>query len=370
MNKFIKYAGMVLLTTILATGCNTSPENDTVDEEIAKVPVTLETMRVDTIESTYVAIGEIVPDNQVDLFVNGSGYIEKIAVKTGDKVEKNDLVMKLDDNEAGSATYTSTESRLRTLRDDLKDQLASARDNLERQKTLYEEDVISKAEFDKVELQFSSLERQYNNAVVSYNNELVALNDSLENSVKNRTIFSPISGKVAAVYVKEGQAVGNQIALSIVDDSKLFVKTYISSDLKKLLEVGDMAYVKLDGSESNVQEGCINQINDLPDMNTKLFEAIICIEDFSQYIIGDFAEVEFVIDRYEALIIPTRSIIRSGVNEYIYAYTDGTLEKLRIETGRTKDEWVELIGYDGQPTEVIVKGQNQLNEDSKILIVK
>ena len=370
MNKFVKIAVMVLLMTMVATGCQTSPENDTIDEEVSKVPVTLETMKIDTVENTYVAIGEIIPANQVDLFVNGGGYIEKIAVITGDKVEQGDLVMKLDDSEAGSATYTSTESRLRTLRDDLKDQLASARDNLETQQTLYDENVISKAEFEKVQLQVSSLERQYNNAVVSYNNELVALNDSLKNSVKNRTIYSPIDGKVAAVYVKEGQAVSNQMALSIVDDSNLFVKTYVSSDLKKLLKVGDFAYVKLDGSDSNVQQGCINQINDLPDMNTKLFEALICIEDFSQYIIGDFAEVEFVIERYEALLIPTRSIIRSGVNQYIYTYTDGSLEKLKIETGRTKDEWVEITGYDGNPTQVVVKGHNQLNDDSEILIVE
>jgi RND family efflux transporter MFP subunit len=369
MKKIIKYAATIVLLTSLITGCSSPPAKEEVDSD-PKIPVKLETMKVDTIERTYVAIGEIVPENQVDLFVNGSGYIEKISVNTGDKVEKGDLVLQLDDNDAGNATYTSTESSLRTLRDDLKDQLDSARENLTTQKILYEEDIISKADFESVELQLSSLERQYNNAVVSYNNELAALNDSLKDSVKNRTIYSPINGILAAIYVKEGQAVGNQMALSIVDDSSLYVKTYISSDLKKLVDTGDFAYVKLDGNEDNIQKGCINQINELPDMNTKLFEALICIEDFSQYIIGDFAEVEFVIDRYEALMIPTRSIIRSGVNEYIYTYKDGILEKILIETGQTKDEWIELKGYEHNPTQVVVKGQNQLNDDSQILIVE
>jgi RND family efflux transporter MFP subunit len=368
MKRIVKYTITALLVIIVATGCRQTPESDS-NVVTIKIPIQLELMKSDIVENTYISIGELIPNNQVDLFVNGGGYIEKVKVKTGDTVVKNDLVMQLDDNEAGSATYTSTESKLRTLRDDLKAQLDSANITIEAQEILYSEGVISKTEFDRTKLQVSSLEIQYNNAVVAYRNELVALNESLEDSVKGRIIYSPISGKVAAVYVKEGQSVGNQMAMTIVDDSTLFVKTYISSDLKKLLNVGDMVYVKLDGNDLNIQSGCINQINDLPDMQTKLFETLICIEDFSDYIIGDFAEVEYVIERYEALLVPTRSIIRSGINQYIYTYEDGILGKVMIKTGRTKEEWIEIIGYEGESMKVVVKGQNQLTDDSEFVII-
>jgi RND family efflux transporter MFP subunit len=370
MNRLVKYAVSALLVIVMASGCSSAPEVDPNADAVNKIPIKLEFMKSDMVDNTYVSIGELVPNNQVDLFVNGSGYIEKIQVKTGDIIEKNDLVMLLDDSEKASATYTSTESKLRTVRDDLKAQLDSVNITLEAQEILYSEGVISKTEFDRTNLQYSSLKIQYNNAVVAYRNELVALNESLEDSVKSRIIYSPISGKVAAVYVKEGQAVANQMAMSIVDNSKLFVKTYISSDLKKLLTVGDMVYIQVNGNDLNTRKGCIDQINDLPDMETKLFEALICIEDFSEFIIGDFAEVEFVIEQYEALMVPTRSIIRSGVNQYIYTYKDDNLEKVMIETGRTKDEWIEIVGYEGESFEVVVKGQNQLASDSEVLIVE
>lgn len=370
MNKILKFILVVLLFTVVATGCNAAPEIDSGADVVKGIPVELEMMKNDIVENTYVSIGELVPNNQVDLFVKGSGYIERIEVKTGDIIEKDDLLMLLDDSEAGTSAYYSTESRLRTVRDDLKAQLDSSRKDLETQQILYKEGVISKEVFEKTQLQISSLERQYDNAVVAYRNELYSLNESLENSVKNRIIYSPISGKIAAVYVKEGQAVGNQMAMSIVDNSSLYVKTYISSDLKKLLNVGDMVYVKLDGKDLNTKNGCINQINELPDMKTKLFETLICIEDFSEYIIGDFAEVEFVIERYEALLVPTRAIIRSGTNQYIYTYEDEILKKVMIETGRTKDEWIEIIGYKGEAKQVVVRGQNQLTEDSKVEVVQ
>ena len=156
MKKFFKYATAAVFLACLLTACSQDSQSQE-DDMPPQIPVALEEMKIDTIESTNVAIGEIVAQNQVDLFVNGSGYIEKVPVKTGDEIQKGDLVMQLDDNEAGNASYISTESRLRTLRDDLGDQLDSARDNLETQKVLFDEDVISKAEFEKVELHVSSL---------------------------------------------------------------------------------------------------------------------------------------------------------------------------------------------------------------------
>lgn len=311
----------------------------------------------------------MVPNNQIDLLVTGNGFIESIAVATGDMVTKDMMVIQLDENEADRSTYNSTESQLRTVREDLKAQLASAKETMANQEALFAEGIVTKAELDQITLQVSSLQRQYTNAAVAYTTQLEALEENLENSVKNRTLYSPIDGMVAAVYIKEGQAVANQLAMTIIDDSALFVKTSISSDLKKLLSVGDSVRIKLDGDDGQVQEGIIDEVNSLPDMQTKLFDALIKVENVADYIIGDYAEVEFVIERYEAILIPTKSIIRSGTNEYIYTYENDVLSKSEVETGRTKDDWIEIKDVD-EPMNVVVKGQNQLTESSAVVVVE
>lgn len=104
-------------------------------------------------------------------------------------------------------------------------------------------------------------------------------------------------------------------------------------------------------------------------MQTKLFDALIKVENVADYIIGDYAEVEFVIERYEAILIPTKSIIRSGTNEYIYTYENDVLSKSEVETGRTKDDWIEIKDVD-EPMNVVVKGQNQLTESSAVVVVE
>lgn len=369
MMKQWTYAALMITITILISGCTSVAEVESSVDEINQIPIKVESMRRDVVEHTYVAIGEIVPENQIDLFVTGGGYIEGIKVMIGDQVEVDDLVIQLDGSEPNRSNYNATESQLRTVRNDLKAQLDASLENQLIQESLLTEGIITKMEMDQINLQVSSLDRQYTNAAVAYRTQLAALNDSLDDSVKNRTIYSPVSGKVAAVYIKEGQAVNNQMAISIIDDSALYVKTYISSDLKKQLAIGDTVRVKLDGNEADTRIGNITQINELPDMTTKLFETMIYIENNDTYIIGDYAEVEFVIESYSAIMIPTQSIIRSGSNQYIYTLEDESLSKIEIQIGRTKETWVEVKGM-SKAVEVVVRGQNQLTVDSQFIVVK
>ncbi|MBI9014925.1 MAG: hypothetical protein JEZ08_22030 [Clostridiales bacterium] len=55
-------------------------------------------------------------------------------------------------------------------------------------------------------------------------------------------------------------------------------------------------------------------------MSSKLFEMLIQVKDTAAITIGDYTELEFVIERYEALLIPTESVIRGGMDKYVYTY--------------------------------------------------
>lgn len=367
--KKMSISGFIVAMLLTIAACTSVPEVQSTVDEVKMVPIQLDTMKKGMVEHTYISIGEVVPNNQVDLFVTGNGYIETISVQVGDIVTKDMLLIQLDDAEADRSTYNSTESQLRTVREDLRAQLTSAKENLVLQEQLFAEGIVTKAEIDQIKLQVSSLQRQFTNAAVAYNTQLEAIEESLSNSVKSRTQLSPVDGTVAGVYVKEGQTVSNQLAITIIDDSTLYIKTSISSDLKKLLSIGDSVRIKLDGDDNQSTSGMIDQINTLPDMQTKLFDALIRIEANEDYIIGDYAEVEFVIERYQATLIPTKSIIRSGSNEYIYTLDENELTKAMVETGRTKDDWIEIKDVEVM-SQVVVKGQNQLTSDSDFRIVE
>lgn len=357
-----------IMSLFLVTGCGTAPEAQSEESDIRQVPIEVTAMKKDAVESTYVTIGEVVPKNQIDLFVSGGGYIEAVQVKLGDVVEVGDLVIQLDESVADRSNYNATESQLRTTRNNLKVQLDAVNTSLERQQALFAEGLITKVELEQVELQAVTLEGQYNNAAVAYRNQLSALQDGLDNSVKNRTIYSPVSGTVAAVYAKVGQSASNQLALSIIDTSALYIETHISSDLKKQLQLGQSVRVKLDGQDTATEIGVIEEISDLPDQQTKMFQVLIHLPPSEAYIIGDYTEIEFILDRYEAVMVPTKSIVRSGADQYIYTYQDEVLTKELITTGLTKGDWVEVKEWMSlQP--VVVRGQNQLTADAQVLLI-
>lgn len=359
MNRQVIIGLFVLILSTFLMSCGA--DATLAEEPNRMVPIQVEMMRKEYVEHTYIAIGEVVPKNQIDLTI-GAGSVEGIFIMPGDDVLTDDPLIELDDQTVTSS-YTSTESQLRTIRDNLASQYKSAYDNYISQKTLYDSGVISKQALDQSKNQSDNLYRQYNDASVTYKNQL----DNLKDSVSDRLLTSPIDGKIAAVYIKEGQIVNNQLAVTIIDDSKLYIKTFISSDLKKSLSLNDQVSLKLDKIEE-VRKGSIYQINELPDPQTKLFEMLIQVNDDVDISIGDFSEIEFVIERYEAILVPTQSIVRSGMDQYVYVFDNDEVVKQVVKTGLSKGTWIELKDFN-KLEQVVVKGQNQLTLKSEVIVV-
>lgn len=96
---------------------------------------------------------------------------------------------------------------------------------------------------------------------------------------------------------------------------------------------------------------------------------LIQVEDANNLNIGDYSEIEFVIERHEVLMIPTESIIRSGMDQYVYTYENDQVTKLLIDTGLTKGVWIEVKNLD-EILQVVVRGQNQLTAGSQVVVVE
>lgn len=355
-----------LAVTLIISGC--AAEVPTVVEVDQQVPIELASMKKDMVTHTYLSVGEVVPNKLVELFIPGTGVIEKVNVKTGDWVEKGVLLAQLDGVDVDMSGYNATESQLRTVRDNISNQLATLSDTYDRQEILYNNGIITKVEFEQTQNQIQSLEGEYANAKVAYSNQLASIRDGFKDTAEQRLLESSVSGLVAGVYVKEGQAAFNQLALTIIADSKLFVKTYVSSDLKKSLALGDDTIIKVDGEEKQAQKGTIYEIETLPNQTSKLFEVLIEVSQPEALIIGDYAEVEFIVERYEAILVPTQAVIRRGTEQFVYTYRDGQLEELQIEAGRTSGNWLEIKNVD-EIYDVVVKGQNQLSGGGEPVVV-
>ncbi len=155
--------------------------------------VQLAKVRSETVTSTVRAPGKIEPRTQVKVSADIPGKIVRLAVKEGDTVRRGQLMLQLDDTqyraalEQSRAGLASAEGRLREATTALK--VSSS--NLTRQKALYEQKLLSDAEWDIAMRNHESAEVAVNTA-----NEEVARTRAMVTAAADNVSKMPIPGAV------------------------------------------------------------------------------------------------------------------------------------------------------------------------------
>lgn len=361
MKKNSVMIASLALFSILISGCSVDPSP--VESTNPAVPVVLGSTFEDTVEETYITIGEVIPNNQLDIYLGNTGEIERIFVEPGDFIEEDMPIIQLL-NENAQTTFNATESQLRTIRDNLSVQYNAALETYNLQKVLYETGTLSQDLLDASYDQLLITQRQYQDAQVRYSNQV----SNLQSSVNDLLVKSPITGQVASLHVQEGQTARNQLAVTVIDNSILYVRTMVASELKKTLQLGQDVRLTIEGVDQVVR-GQVSAINEIPDLASKLFEVRIEIMEEVSIGVGDFSQVEFVTQSYTAILVPADAIVRKGIEKYVFVYENESLRKVILETGLSKDKWVEVITdeLDSSST-IVIRGQNNLREGDKIMI--
>lgn len=354
---------LILMVALALIGC--TPDITEVESANTAVPVVLAAVVKDTVEETYVTIGKVIPNNQLDVYLNNSGTIDAIFVKPGDFIEKDMPLIQLV-NETTNTAYNTTESQLRTTRDNLAVQYQAALETYNLQKWLLETGTVSEKNVNNAYDQLQIAQRQYKDAQTAYKNQV----SNLQSSVDDLFVKSPINGQVASLQVKIGQNARSQLAVTIIDNSSLYVQTMVSGELKKTLELDQAVRLSLEGVDQAIQ-GKVNTINEIPDLNNQLFEVRIeILEDFD-ISVGDFSEVEFVTQSYETLLVPSTAVVRKGIEKYVFLYENDRLKKVVLDTGLSKGQWIEVITNDlKESSAIVVRGQDDLRADDIVKIIE
>jgi len=165
-------------------------------------------------ESTFVASGPIVVENQVDVQAQRDGIVAKVNVDAGTMVRKGQLLATLDDRQI-TADKEAADAKVRSAAADLKGWegevkvLQSDRDRAEK---MWEAQLITKQDLEharfKVEADESEVERARENL---HNAQATARSVALE--LGKTRIQAPFNGVVARRYVRAGQqvAIGDRL---------------------------------------------------------------------------------------------------------------------------------------------------------------
>ncbi len=182
--------------------------------------ITAKKIQKDTFQHFFNLQGSVQTDKNILIYPEYSGELQKIYVKEGDKVEKGQLLAKIDD---GGLSDQIQELKTRT-------QLA--RTTFERQKRLWNDSIGS--------------EIQYLEAKTNYESSQSALN-SLYKQLAKTSIKAPFSGTVDNIITDEGQIVapGGMAIFRLVNLSEMYIETEVPENYLEDIQVGTPVEIRL-----------------------------------------------------------------------------------------------------------------------------
>ena len=154
-----------------------------------------------TIEKTAVVTGKIVPRDEINIKPQISGIITELYKEAGETVRAGEVIAKVKVIPEMSS-LSAAQSRVRLAEINLK----QAETDLQREQTLYDRQLVSREEYDKVKQTRDQAREEYNAAVDAL--EVVRDGVSKSNASSSSTLIrSTISGLVLDVPVKVGNSV-------------------------------------------------------------------------------------------------------------------------------------------------------------------
>lgn len=278
MNKKLIWI-IVILVAIIGTLIGLKKAGILGKEEGKKV--TAEKAEKRTIIETVTASGKISPEVEVKVSPDISGEIVELNVNEGDSVSKGQVVAKIyadiyasqrDQAAAGVAQSEAAEANATAQLKALEASLEQARKTYDRQKKLYEEKVISKAEFEQAEQTYKTAQANYNAAKEGIKGNLAAIQSARANlnrvskDMSRAVITAPMSGVVNILNVKKGERVaGNSFSIGtemmrIADlRSMVAIVDVGENDIPKV-NYGDTALITVDAYGGRKFKGLVFKI--------------------------------------------------------------------------------------------------------------
>ena len=208
--------------------------------------------------------------------VDARGIVENIYVKVGQKVKKNQKLLKLDNLDLIKSKAIS-QAEL----DALKVELKYAKKSLKRFKKL--KDVLDKEAYDKVSYKVDILNAKYKTAIAGLNYKQILINKTY--------LKAPFDGIITDKYTEVGQMVGNR-CFAIADKSR--VKLILSFDEKywKRVKKGSKFIYKVDGVDKKYI-ATISKVYPSVDKKSRTIRAEVVTKNLLPGLFGDgFIEVK------------------------------------------------------------------------------
>jgi len=233
----------------------------------ATVKVAVEQVKKTPIVEAVTANGKIQPEKEVKISPDVSGEIVELHVKEGDFVQKGVLLFRIKPEiyvsarERSAAAVNSSKARQAQV----EAQLIQAELSYNRSKKLFDENTISKSDFEQAESQYKVAKAERESALYSVKSAEASLREANENLVKT-TVYSPMTGTISSLSVELGERVigatmmtGTEV-LRVADLNRMEVVVEVNENDIIRVKLGDTADVEVDAYLDRAFKGVVTEI--------------------------------------------------------------------------------------------------------------
>ena len=231
--------------------------------------ITLNITRGD-LRQVVTATGEIMPVNTVNVGSQVSGTIDNLYVDFNTKVKKGDVLLTIEPSVL-QATVDESKASL----DSAISQRNFAKSEYERNKTLYGEGFISRAEMEQSQTQYEQSEQSVKRAQSTYDRAITNLGYA--------TIISPVDGTVISRKVDVGQTVAASFQtpdlFEIAEDlTKMQIETAVSEADIGVIKDGQPVTFTVDAYPTETFDGVVRQIRLSPTTTSNVVVYTVVID--------------------------------------------------------------------------------------------
>ena len=363
---------LISMVMLLTVSCQRGTQEEVQEEE--KIPVYVTQVEKGNIENTVRYLGNIEAAGEVMVFSKIPNQITSIKAYVNDQVDKGDVLAVVKNTKLEQAVKQAQAG------------LESAQANYEnvltewnRTKRLYEEDAISKSQYDAVQAQKKSAKSGVDQAQAALENAKEQYEDSF--------IKAPISGIVSDRNYDPGEQTSpQQPAYGIVNMDKVKIKLdVVEEDLAKI-EKGNKVYVKVNSYPDQVFEGQVKTVYPTINPRTRTAQVEVVLDNKDGKLkSGMYATVNIVTQSSQnTVMIPSYTVVEKTtrkhmggeltnteieVSRYVYVIKDSVAHRRDIKAGIINDDYTEVLAGLEPGETLVTRGQYRLTDQGQVKIV-
>ncbi len=347
-SKTVLFVGLVL-AGVVALALPKLPDSDDQDASAQQqtqspaLPVETFVAEPSLIEDKIKATGTILPNEEIALHSEVSGMITEIAFREGRRVQKGELLVKVNDSE------------LQARRTRVGHQISLLEDKVARQRKLVEKGGVSQEQFETTQ------------------NELEVLRADLQliNAQIDKTeLRAPFNGVIGLRQVSPGSYITPSTEIATLQDmSSVKVEFSIPERYANQIAVGDVIFYSVEGIDGQF-EGQIYAYEPRISSDTRTLTVRARSSNPNGNLLpGAFSDIEVVFERIDdALLVPSIAVVAQGGEKTLYIYENGTAQARQVTTGLRTEQSVQVLDGLAPGDTVITSGVQQLRPGMEVRV--